>query len=182
MSVIEIESEDQFSSITNEPHQLVVIYFHTPWAAPCQQMAAVFATLAAAHAGAKFVLVNADEHAEISELFDVSAVPYFVLVRDAVILRELSGADPKELAAAVAEAAAPAAAPAPAATTPAALARGYHATIARSEASHPTSAWGAYGSHCIDRLLSSALAAVPRRCLAGRRLCPIMGFSARSRR
>ncbi|KAL7663195.1 Thioredoxin domain-containing protein [[Candida] zeylanoides] len=110
MSVIEIESEDQFSSITNEPHQLVVIYFHTPWAAPCQQMAAVFATLAAAHAGAKFVSVNADEHAEISELFEVSAVPYFVLVRDAVILRELSGADPKELAAAVAEAAAPAAA------------------------------------------------------------------------
>lgn len=117
MSVIEIESEDQFSSITNEAHQLVVIYFHTPWAAPCQQMAAVFDTLAAAHAGAKFVLVNADDHAEISELFEVSAVPYFVLVRDAVILRELSGADPKELAAAVAEAAAPAAAPGAAAAS-----------------------------------------------------------------
>lgn len=104
MSVIEIESEDQFTKITkDEESKLVVIYFHTSWAAPCQQMATVFKTLAEAHKESVFISVNADDHAEISELFEVSAVPYFVLVKDATILKELSGADPKELVNAVNE-------------------------------------------------------------------------------
>lgn len=171
MSVIEIESEDQFSSITNEAHQLVVIYFHTPWAAPCQQMAAVFDTLAAAHAGAKFVLVNADDHAEISELFEVSAVPYFVLVRDAVILRELSGADPRELAAAVAEAAATDA-PAAGAAAPAAA-----AAPAPTASSAAAPADAAESPEALNARLAKLVAAAPVMLfMKGSPLAPQCGF------
>ncbi|GMF06258.1 unnamed protein product [[Candida] boidinii] len=50
-----------------------------------------------------FLAINADDHPEISDLFDVSAVPYFVLVKDGTILKELSGADPKEFVAALSQ-------------------------------------------------------------------------------
>lgn len=104
MSVIEIESDEQFAQLTkDESSKLIAIYFHTPWAGPCQQMALVFKTLAAAHPEALFISVNADDHVEVTELFEVSAVPYFVLVKNSTILKELSGADPKKLVAAIDE-------------------------------------------------------------------------------
>ncbi|CDK29134.1 unnamed protein product [Kuraishia capsulata CBS 1993] len=105
MSVVEIESEEQFSKLTSEVARtrLIALYFHTPWASPCIQMNTVFATLAGANPEILFLSVNADDHSEISELFDVSSVPYFILIRDGTILKELSGADPKEFVNALAE-------------------------------------------------------------------------------
>lgn len=102
MSVIEIESEDQFSQCTKaDPTKLVALYFHTPWAAPCQTMNSVIKTLAQANPDVTFLSINADDHLDISELFEVSAVPYIILIRNSTILKELSGADPKELIAAL---------------------------------------------------------------------------------
>lgn len=123
MTVTPITSDQQFATIasTVDPSTLVVIYFHTLWAAPCAQMSSVFQSLSDAHSSesnqvldtdeninailkanpppaAVFLSVNADDIPDLSETFDVSAVPYFVLIRDATILKELSGADPKELA------------------------------------------------------------------------------------
>lgn len=102
MSVIEIESEDQFSQLTKaDPTRLVALYFHTPWAAPCQTMNSVIKTLALANPQVTFLSINADDHLDISELFEVSAVPYIILIRNSTILKELSGADPKEFIAAL---------------------------------------------------------------------------------
>lgn len=97
MSLIEIESEDQFTQLTkDDPSKLIALYFHTPWAAPCQTMNSVVKTLAQANPTVRFLSINADDHSDISELFEVSAVPYIILIRNATILQELSGADPKE--------------------------------------------------------------------------------------
>lgn len=102
MSVIEITSEDQFSELTKaEPTRLVALYFHTPWAAPCQTMNSVIKTLAQANPDVTFLSINADDQLDISELFEVSAVPYIILIRNSTILKELSGADPKEFIAAL---------------------------------------------------------------------------------
>ncbi|KAG5360322.1 Monothiol glutaredoxin-4 [Yarrowia sp. B02] len=124
MSVVEITSDSHFSELTSSlaPTTLVAVYFHTPWAAPCAQMNSVFKSLSTLHSSVLFLSVNADELPEISESFDISAVPYFVMLRDGTILKELSGADPKELAATIsslsesdAKPAEPESAPAPAA-------------------------------------------------------------------
>lgn len=98
MSVIEITSEDQFSDLTSDAPSdlLLALYFHTPWAAPCIQINPVYAKLASENPSTKFLSINADDHPDISELFEVSTVPYFVLIRDDTILKEVSGADPKE--------------------------------------------------------------------------------------
>lgn len=102
MSLIEIESEDQFTQLTkDDPTKLIALYFHTPWAAPCQTMNSVVKTLAQANPNVRFLSINADDHSDISELFEVSAVPYIILIRNATILQELSGADPKEFIAAL---------------------------------------------------------------------------------
>lgn len=105
MSVVEITSEDQFTELTNNApsDRLIAIYFHTPWAAPCIQINSVYQQLAESNPSTTFISVNADEHPDISELFEVSAVPYFILIRDDTILKELSGADPKEFVAALNE-------------------------------------------------------------------------------
>lgn len=98
MSVVEITSQDQFTELTseNDPNKLISLYFHTPWASPCIQMNTVYATLAEANPSTLFISINAETQPEISELFDVSAVPFFVLIKNGTILKELSGADPKE--------------------------------------------------------------------------------------
>ncbi|KAI3404621.2 GRX3 [Candida oxycetoniae] len=105
MGVLEIESEHQFTELTQaNDSKLLALYFHTPWAGPCKTMNQVFRTLADSKANdpsITFLSINADELSEISELFDVSAVPYFILIRNQTILKELSGADPKEFIAAL---------------------------------------------------------------------------------
>lgn len=59
----------------------------------------VFKTLAASTTNDKtlFLSIDADELPEISEPYDVTAVPYFVLLKDRKVLKRISGADPKEL-------------------------------------------------------------------------------------
>ncbi|OWB62437.1 hypothetical protein B5S31_g3680 [[Candida] boidinii] len=105
MALVEITTEEQFTELTSAQNQLIALYFHTPWASPCIQMNKVVSTLADSpnYNSTTFLAINADDHPEISDLFDVSAVPYFVLVKDGTILKELSGADPKEFVAALSQ-------------------------------------------------------------------------------
>ncbi|QPG73501.1 hypothetical protein FOA43_000812 [Brettanomyces nanus] len=103
MGLIEIQSKEKFSDLTSVKDKLIALYFHTPWASPCIQMNKVISTLADSpqNKHIDFLSINADNFPEISDLFDISAVPYFVLVKNGTILKELSGADPKEFASAL---------------------------------------------------------------------------------
>lgn len=98
MPLIEISNKDQFSELTSVKDKLIALYFHTPWASPCIQMNKVISTLANSDQYSKtsFLSINADGFPEISDLFDITAVPYFVLIQNGTILKELTGADPKE--------------------------------------------------------------------------------------
>ncbi|KAI0815721.1 glutaredoxin [Xylaria sp. FL0064] len=73
---------------------LLIISFHAPWAAPCAQMATVLKTLAAeypADGSTSWVAINAEELSDISETYDVTAVPYLVLQRNDQVLEAVSG-------------------------------------------------------------------------------------------
>ncbi|KAF3941171.1 Glutaredoxin-3 [Dactylella cylindrospora] len=78
---------------------LLAISFHTSWAAPCKQMNEVFSAIAQSSSPSKasFISIDAEEVPDISEEYEVSAVPFFVLVKNGNVLRKISGADPKEL-------------------------------------------------------------------------------------
>ncbi|RPB07701.1 glutaredoxin [Morchella conica CCBAS932] len=102
--VTNITSVDQFNTLIGNvpPTAVVALNFHTPWAEPCKQMNEVFKALATtAPPTTYFLSIDAEELPDISESYDVSAVPYFVLLRNASVLLRISGADPKELRSAI---------------------------------------------------------------------------------
>lgn len=99
-SLVEITSEADFASgLANlPPSSLLVLYFHAPWAAPCTQMRAVLSALASQYPvttppAISFVSVNAEELPDISEAYNVTAVPFVVLIRDNQTLESISGSE-----------------------------------------------------------------------------------------
>ncbi|KAL5357400.1 thioredoxin-like protein [Aspergillus floccosus] len=99
-SLIEVTSEAEFASgLRSVPEStLVVVYFHAPWAAPCAQMRAVLSALASQYPvtnppAIAFLSLNAEELADISEEYDVTAVPFVVLLRAGKVLESISGSD-----------------------------------------------------------------------------------------
>ena len=83
----EMTDESAFQSTISAlaPSTLAIIYFHAPWAKPCEQMGVILKTLAStypADAPIKFLSLNAEDLPEVSEQYDVTAVPYIVLQKD----------------------------------------------------------------------------------------------------
>ncbi|KPM39972.1 hypothetical protein AK830_g6549 [Neonectria ditissima] len=78
------------------PTTLLVVSFHAPWAAPCAQMATVLSTLASEYPVSdppttQWVSINAEDLSDISEAYDVTAVPFLVLLRNGKTLETVSG-------------------------------------------------------------------------------------------
>ncbi|KAK4130405.1 glutaredoxin [Trichocladium antarcticum] len=86
--------EEHVSSLP--PSTLLVVSFHAPWAAPCAQMATVLSTLASEYPvtgppSTSWVSINAEELSDISEAYNVTAVPFLVLIRNGEVLETVSG-------------------------------------------------------------------------------------------
>jgi len=100
MPVNQITNQDEFTRLTTTDagDKLIVLYFQTVWAEPCKQMGEVYSAISdePSNKDISFLSIDADNNSEIAELFEISAVPYFVLIQKGTILKELSGADPKE--------------------------------------------------------------------------------------
>ncbi|KAI1776565.1 glutaredoxin [Hypoxylon cercidicola] len=78
---------------------LLVIFFYAPWAAPCTQMGSVLNALAEEYAkegspATSWVSINAEEIVDVSETYDVVAVPYVILQRNDQVLETISGSNP----------------------------------------------------------------------------------------
>jgi len=105
-TIQEIPDEDAFQSTVSAlpSSTLAVIYFHAPWAKPCEQMSLILKTLAStypADAPISFLALNAEELPEVSEQYDVTAVPFIVLQKDGKTLETVSGSDAARVRAAV---------------------------------------------------------------------------------
>jgi len=106
--ITEVTTEADFSHhLSNLPSEtLAVIYFHAPWAAPCKQMSTVLETLATTYPVESppkivFLSINAEELSDISEQYDVTAVPYIVLQKGGQTVDTVSGSDAAKVRAAV---------------------------------------------------------------------------------
>jgi Grx4 family monothiol glutaredoxin len=106
--ILEVASEEEFNThvTTLDPTTLLVLSFHTPWAAPCAQMNTVLATLAASYPATTpprtlWLSVNAEELPDVSDAYDVTAVPFLVLARAGATLETVSGSDAGKVRAAI---------------------------------------------------------------------------------
>ncbi|KAJ2905069.1 putative monothiol glutaredoxin-4 [Zalerion maritima] len=107
-SIKEITSPSDFSAhvASLPPTTLFVISFHAPWAAPCAQMATVLSTLASEYPVTEppttsWVSLNAEDLSDVSEEYNVTAVPFLVLVRNGQTLETVSGSSAVKVRAAI---------------------------------------------------------------------------------
>ncbi|KAL8760875.1 MAG: hypothetical protein Q9184_002963 [Pyrenodesmia sp. 2 TL-2023] len=99
-AIADITSASAFESHISslEPTTTAVISFHTPWAAPCAQMSLILKTLASSYPlqhplTVSFLSLDAEALSDISESYDVTAVPFLVIQRDGKVLEKVSGSD-----------------------------------------------------------------------------------------
>lgn len=95
-------SEEAFDTLLTslDLDAVIVLNFHTPWAAPCVQMNQAFAAIADSapeSSKAVFISINAEKLSDVSERYDVTAVPLVLLYKNGEKVGSVSGADPKEL-------------------------------------------------------------------------------------
>jgi len=94
------KTHDDFLTLINTVPSdgFVALNFHTSWASPCKQSNQTFEAIAAAQpATSTFISIDAEDLPDISEKYEVTAVPFFVLLKGSQVLQRISGADPKEL-------------------------------------------------------------------------------------
>ena len=103
-TITDIKSDDAFHSHISSlpPTTLAVISFHTPWAAPCKQMRVILEALASSYPPQSppiisFLSLDAEELPDISESYEVTAVPFLVLERGGRILESVSGSDASKI-------------------------------------------------------------------------------------
>ncbi|KYK55967.1 monothiol glutaredoxin-4 [Drechmeria coniospora] len=96
--ITEITSFSQWEQLVSSipATTLLIVSFHTPWAAPCAQMATVLATLASEHPVSEppssvWVSIDAEKLSDVSEMYNVTAVPFLVLQRNGRVIESVSG-------------------------------------------------------------------------------------------
>ena len=102
--IIETKTDSDFHSHLSSlpPTTLAAISFHTPWAAPCKQMRLILETLASSYPPqnppvVSFLSLDAEELPDISEAYEVAAVPFLVLQRGDKVLERVSGSEASKI-------------------------------------------------------------------------------------
>ncbi|KAI1788098.1 thioredoxin-domain-containing protein [Ganoderma leucocontextum] len=86
-----------------ERNQPIVVDFFATWCGPCKAIAPTFEQLASQYPYAVFLKVDVDKLPPISQKYQVTAMPTFVVIRETGVADMLRGADPRALSAMVAK-------------------------------------------------------------------------------
>lgn len=95
-----IETVEQFRSVMGADLERVsVLSFWAEWAAPCKEMNPVVKELAKKYETLQVLSIEADseELEDITESFDIKAVPSFIILRGHTLLEQIPGADAEGL-------------------------------------------------------------------------------------
>lgn len=71
----------------------VVIDFFATWCGPCKRIAPTYEKLSEAFPKIAFLKCDVDESAELVNMFDVSAMPTFVFLKNGQVIKRVEGAD-----------------------------------------------------------------------------------------
>ena len=93
--VIEINNLQELNKQI-EDNSKVIIDFYADWCGPCKMLKPLFENFADEYEDIKFIKVNIDEEdgEEISEMFDIEALPTIVFLNEQSLLTKVIGFDP----------------------------------------------------------------------------------------
>jgi len=99
-----VSSADHFKELLSaDLNRVSLLNFWAPWAEPCKQMNEVAIELAKKYPNLLVLEIEAEELTEITESFEIEAVPSFIILRGHTLLGRISGADAVELTNAIAK-------------------------------------------------------------------------------
>ncbi|CAN4094724.1 unnamed protein product [Withania somnifera] len=76
-----------------DTNKLVVIDFTATWCGPCRYMDPVINDFAAKYTDVEFIKIDVDELVDISQEYEVQAMPTFVLIKKGKAVDKIVGAD-----------------------------------------------------------------------------------------
>ncbi|KAF9172015.1 Glutaredoxin 3 [Mortierella sp. AD011] len=101
---IDLTSNQEFATIFDAKSSTVyALNFWASWAPPCTQMNQVFEELAAKNSALKFIKIEAEKFPDISEEYEIAAVPSFVFVKEGKVVDRVEGANAPELSKTIAK-------------------------------------------------------------------------------
>lgn len=101
--IVEIQSTSQFSTLLANS-TIVVADFYADWCGPCKQIAPIYAELAEHLTKPNkivFTKINTDNQQELARSYGVTAMPTFMIFKNARVTDTIQGADPRRLSTAV---------------------------------------------------------------------------------
>jgi thioredoxin len=100
---INISSTSQFSSLLSSSN-IVVADFYADWCGPCKAIAPIYEQLSAQLSRPNkitFTKINTDQQQELASAYGVTAMPTFMIFKNARKVEGIQGADAQKLSAAV---------------------------------------------------------------------------------
>lgn len=95
-NVVAITSPEMFTTLMQQDlNRVTLLNFWAPWAQPCEPMMKAVNELAVRFPHVLFMNVEAEEQPDVSESFDVEAVPTVVLLRGHTLFTKLTGGQPE---------------------------------------------------------------------------------------
>ncbi|GAB2219907.1 hypothetical protein Droror1_Dr00007547 [Drosera rotundifolia] len=98
--VIGVHTVEQWKDLFakgKESKKLVVVDFTASWCGPCRFIAPILADIAKKTPHVIFLKVDVDELGEISEEYDIQAMPTFLFIKDGEVKDKVVGAKKEEL-------------------------------------------------------------------------------------
>lgn len=98
-----IASAAQWRQVT-AASSIVVTDFYADWCGPCKVIAPTFESLATKYAKPNritFAKVDVDNNREVAQLYNIRAMPTFVILKNGSVIDTIQGANPQALTAAV---------------------------------------------------------------------------------
>lgn len=80
---------------------VVVIDFFATWCGPCKHIAPFFQEMSTKYPAVTFLKVDVDESPDLTNQYDISAMPTFVFLRKGQIVGRIEGADARRIVAQV---------------------------------------------------------------------------------
>jgi len=89
-------TEEEFDSIINNSHKLVVVDFFAEWCMPCLMLAPIIDELAEKIKDVKFTKVNMDNNQKLAQKYSISSIPCLVIFKEGEEVDRIIGAHPAE--------------------------------------------------------------------------------------